>query len=83
LSSEKLSVPTPSNAALIRLAGIAAHVEELMALDYQAEKAPVGLKAIRNDRRQKVEAILVLLADPEVRDYLAELKREGLLPVGG
>jgi hypothetical protein len=64
---------------VIRLAGIAAHVEELMALDYQAEKAPVGLKTLRNDRRRKVEAILLLLADPEVRDYLAEVKRRGLL----
>jgi hypothetical protein len=75
------TVSAPSDAALIRLAGIAAHVEEVMALDYQAEKAPVGLKTIRNDRRRKVEAILVLLADPEVRDYLAELKGLGILPV--
>lgn len=77
------AVPAPSDAALIRLAGIAAHVKELMALDYQAEKAPVGLGTIRNDRRRKVEAILVLLADPEVRDYLAQVEREGLLPVKG
>ena len=77
------TIPAPSDAALIRLGGIAAHVEELMALDYQAEKAPVGLKTLRNDRRRKVEAILLLLADPEVRDYVAELKREGLLPVNG
>jgi len=85
LSSEELSRGNPalSDAALIRLAAIAAHVEELMALDYQAEKAPVGLKTLRNDRRRKVEAILLLLADPEVHDYLAELKREGLLPVKG
>jgi len=75
------AVPAPSEAALIRLAGIVTHVEELMALDHQAEKAPVGLRTIRNDRRRKVEAILVLLADPEVRMYLAELKGLGLLPV--
>jgi hypothetical protein len=74
-------VPALSDAALLRLAGIAAHVEELMALDYQAERAPVGLKTLRNDRRRKVEAILLLLADPEVRSYLTELKREGLLPI--
>jgi hypothetical protein len=74
-------IPAPSDEALIRLGGIAAHVEELMALDFQAEKAPVGLKTLRNDRRRKVEAILLLLADPEVRDFLAELEREGLLPV--
>jgi len=85
LSSEKLArgIPELSDAALIRLARIAAHVEELMALDYQAEKAPVGLKTLRNDRRRNVEAILLLLADPEVRDYLAELKRLSLLPVKG
>ncbi len=77
------AIPAPSNAALIRLARIAAHVEELMALDYQAEKAPVGLKTLRNDRRRKVESILLLLADPEVREYLAELEREGLLPAKG
>jgi hypothetical protein len=74
------AAPAPSDAALIRLAGIAVHVEELMALDFQAEKAPVGLKTLRNDRRRKVEAILLLLADPDVRDYLAELKRLNLLP---
>ncbi len=77
------TVPAPSDAVLIRLAGIADHVKELMALDYQAEKAPVGLKAVRNDRRRKVEAILLLLADPEVRDYLAELERLSLMPVEG
>ena len=77
------NVRAPSDAALIRLAHIAAHVEELMALDYQAEKARVGLRTLRNDRRRKVEAILLLLADPEVRDYLAELDRQGLLPVKG
>jgi hypothetical protein len=77
------AVPAPSDAALIRLAGIAAYVKELMALDYQAEKAPVGLGTIRNDRRRKVEAILVLLADPEVRNYLAALEQQGLLPVKG
>ena len=30
-----------------------------------------------------MEAVLVLLADPEVRSYLAELERRGLLPVKG
>jgi len=83
LSSDRSGIPTPTDDALIRLAGIAAHVEELMALDYQAEKAPIGLKTLRNDRRRKVEAILLLLAEPDVRAYLAELKREGLLPVMG
>jgi hypothetical protein len=75
------AVPAPSDEAVIRLAAIAGHVEELMALDYEREKAPVGLKTVKNDRRRKVEAILVLLADPDVRNYLAELERRGLLPL--
>jgi hypothetical protein len=74
-----VSTPTPSDAALIRLAGIAANVDELLAADFQIAKAPVGLRTIRNERRRMVEAILVLLADPEVRDYLAEVKRLGLV----
>ena len=76
-----MSTPTPSDAALIRLASIAANVEELLAADHQIEKAPVGLTTVRNDRRRSMEAILVLLANPEVRAYLADLKRLGLLPI--
>jgi hypothetical protein len=74
-------IPTPSEAALIRLASIAAHVEGLLALDHQTAKAPVGLTTIKNDRRRTMEAILVLLADTEVRAYMAELERLGLLRV--
>jgi hypothetical protein len=74
-------VPTPSDAVLIRLAGIAAQVEELLAAEHQAAKAPVGLRTIKNDRRRIVESILVLLADAEVREYLAKLKRLGLVTV--
>ncbi len=77
------TIPVPSDAAVLSLAGIAAQVKELMALDYQSEKAPVGLKAIRKDRRRKVEAILVLLADPEVSKYVANLKGLSLLPRAG
>jgi thiamine monophosphate kinase len=80
LSSEELIVPTPSGAALLRLAGIAAHAGDLLAVDNQMGKAPVGLTTIKNDRRRTMEAILLLLADPEVRNYLAELERLGLLP---
>jgi hypothetical protein len=71
----------PSDAALIRLASIAANVEELLAADHQIEKAPVGLTTVKNDRRRTMEAILVLLANPEVRTYLADLKRLGILPI--
>jgi hypothetical protein len=73
------TVPAPSEAALIRLATIAAHAEDLLAADH-AGKAPVGLTTVKNDRRRTMEAILVLLADREVRDYLADLDRLGLLP---
>lgn len=75
------SLPTPSDAVLIRLAAIAAHAEELLAADQQTRKAPVGLTTIKNDRRRTMEAILVLLADDEVRKYIAELEKLGLLPV--
>jgi hypothetical protein len=77
------TIPTPSDAALIRLAGIADQVEELLAADHPTEKASVGLRTIKNDRRRMMEAILVLLADAGVREYLAELKRLGLLPIKG
>ena len=73
-------IPPPSDAALIRLASIASHVEDLLAADRQVERAPVGLRTIKNDRRRTMEAILVLLADAELRVYLAELEKRGLLP---
>jgi hypothetical protein len=76
-----VSTPTPSDAALIRLASIAANVEDLLAADHQIDKAPVGITTAKNDRRRSMEAILVLLAHPEVRAYLADLKRLGLLPI--
>ena len=75
------SVPVPSDATLIRLASIAAHVEELLAADQQTAKAKVGLSTIKNDRRRTMEAILGTLADAGVRAYLAELEKLGLLPV--
>ena len=76
-----VSVPKPSDAVLIRLAAIAAHADELLAADEQTRKAPVGLTAIKNDRRRMMEAILVMLADADVRGYIAELEKLGLLPV--
>ena len=74
-------IPEPSDALVLKLASIAAHAAELIAADHQAEKAPVGLATLKNERRRTAEAILVLLADAEMRNYLAELKRLGLLPV--
>lgn len=81
MSSEKLTVPIPSKEALIRLASIAVRAEELLAADNPRDKVPVGLNTIKNDRRRTMESILVLLADAEVRNYLAELERLGLLPI--
>ena len=75
------SIPRPSDAVLIRLAGIAAHADELLAADQQTRKAPVGLTTIKNDRRRTMEAILVMLADADVREYIVELEKLGLLPV--
>ena len=72
-------IPSPPDALVIKLASIAAHAGELLAADHQTEKAPVGLTTIKNDRRRTMEAILVLLADTEVQNYLAELKRLGLV----
>ena len=74
-------IRTPSDAVLIRLAAIAAHADELLAADQQTRNAPVGLTTIKNDRRRTMEAILVMLADADVRGYIAELEKLGLLPV--
>jgi hypothetical protein len=72
-------IPTPSDALVIKLATIAADAGELLAADDQPEKARVGLTTVKNDRRRRMEAILVLLADAEVRNYLAALKKVGLV----
>ena len=72
-------IPQPSDAVLLKLAGIAAQVKELTP-DNPRDKEVVGLTTARNDRRRTMEAVLVLLADPDVRDYLAALDQLGLLP---
>jgi len=38
------------------------------------DKARVGLRTARNDRRRSFERVLVLLADPELKSYLAEVR---------
>ena len=73
------TVPTPSRAVTIKLATLTARVDEILMADNPVDKTPVGLTNAKNDRRRAMEAILVLLADPEVREYLAELKRLGLV----
>ena len=71
---KQAKIPTPSGAVLKRLAGIAVQAEELLAADQPAGKAPVGLTRIKNDRRRSMEQILVLLADSELKSYLAEVR---------
>ena len=73
----------PSEAVLVRLASIAVHAEELLAPDQPAGKVRVGLTKIKNDRRRTMENLLVLLADPEVRSYLTEMERLGVLQLKG
>jgi hypothetical protein len=81
VNRQQRPIHAPSDAALIRLASIAVQAEELVAPDNPLGKGPVGIRNIKNDRRRTMENILVLLADAEVRTYLAELKRLGLLPI--
>jgi hypothetical protein len=70
----KEQVPRPSDAVLIKLTRIAAYVREVMAADHPSERLRVGLSKVQNERRRTVEKILVLLADPELRAYLARAK---------
>ena len=79
--TSRTNIPRPSDAVLIRLAEIAAHAEEMLAADQPTRKAPVGITTIKNDRRRMMEAILVMLADADLREYIAELEKLGLLSV--
>jgi hypothetical protein len=81
LSSGEPALPAPSDEVLIRLATLAAHVQEMLAADHPLDKTPVGLTTAKNQRRRAMETILVLLADPGVRGYVAELERLGLLQI--
>ena len=53
----------------------------MLAAEQPHTKSSVGLAKLQNERRRAVEAIWVLLADPEVVAYLGELERLGLLEV--
>jgi hypothetical protein len=77
--SRQRTVPTPSDAVLIKLAGVVNRVDEILSADKPVGKAPVGLNTVKNDRRRAMEAVMVLLADPEVRSYLADMERLGFL----
>jgi hypothetical protein len=77
LTDGSRSIPTPSDEVLIQLAGIAAYADEVLAPEHRKE--PVGLTRIKNDRRRAMESILVRLADPAVRNYVAEMERLGLI----
>jgi hypothetical protein len=81
LSSDEPAVPAPPDQVLIRLATLAAHVQEMLAADHPLDKTPVGLTAAKNQRRRAMETILVLLADPALRGYVSELDRLGLLQI--
>jgi hypothetical protein len=74
-------MPRPSDAVLVKLASIAAQVDELLTPENPRDKPRVGLATAKNDRRRTMEAVLVLLADAEVRRYLAELRGLGVLQV--
>ena len=74
-------VPVPTDEVLIRLATIAAHVQEALLADHPVNKTPVGLSTARNQRRRAMETILVLIADPGLRGYVSELERLGLLQI--
>jgi len=52
--------------AIVKLASIAVHVDELLYL---------------NPHPNDIDAIKSLLKDPELRDTLADLDRNGLLPI--
>jgi hypothetical protein len=67
-------IPKPSDAVTVKLAEIAAQVEEVLAIDRPVDKAPVGMRNLKNDRRRAVEKVLVLLADPDVRSFLAKMR---------
>jgi hypothetical protein len=58
-------------------------IEELLMSDNPVDETPVGLRSAKNDRRRTMESILVLLADPGVREYVAEMKRLGLVTPKG
>jgi len=76
-------IPKPTDDVLIRLAAIAARADEVLAPDQPLGRPRVGLNTAKNDRRRAMEKILVLLADPEVRTYVADLKERGLLNFSG
>lgn len=67
-------IPKPSDAVLKTLATIALHAEEVLVADHVRDKTPVGLRTFKNDRRRSMEQILILLADPELKSYLAEVR---------
>ena len=81
MSSDEPGVPAPSDEVLIRLATLAAQVQEMLSADHPVDKTPVGLTTAKNQRRRAMETILVLLAHPDLRDYVSELERLGILRI--
>lgn len=64
----------PSNEVVEKLAGIALSAEDLLASDHPTGKEPVGVQTMKDTRRRTAERIMVLLADPEVRSYLRDVR---------
>jgi hypothetical protein len=62
-----------SDAIVAKLAEIALQARSLTAPDRPSERKRVGVTNLQNDRRRAGENILLLLADPELRAYLAQL----------
>jgi hypothetical protein len=74
-------VPPPTDDVLIQLATLAAHIRDALVEDHPLDKTPVGLSTAKNQRRRAMETILVLLADPDLRGYVSELERLGLVKI--
>ncbi len=69
-----MAFPKPSDRVLAKLASIAVHAEDILVANQPTGKAPIGLQNARNERRRTMEKMLLLLADPEVRAYLADIR---------
>jgi len=64
----------PSDSVVAKLAEIVTHVEDVLAIDRPVDKPRVGMTNLKNDRRRAVERVLLLLADPDLRAFLGEVR---------
>ena len=75
------AIPMPSESVVLTLARIASKVQATLVPKPGVDRERVSVQTARNDRRRAMESVLVLLDDPAVREYVAELERRGLLPL--